>query len=472
MDTLLWVGLAAALVLIVAMSVWSGIRTRKSGEVKNGVPVVAGIIMGTLVGGSSTIGTAQLAFQFGMSAWWFTLGGSIACLILALIYTDPLRRAGCPTLVGIIRREFGSTAGMTASILSAVGTFISIISQLISATAIIAVVAPSLGMGPAVSAAALLMVLYVVFGGTKGAGIVGIVKTALLYLSMLACGIMVLMMTGGVHSFRTLVEAIDNPEGVKFFSLFARGVGTDAGACLSLVLGVLTTQTYAQGVLTAKNDRAGKLGAIVSAFLIPPIGIGGILTGLYMRANASLYPDLTAKTALTTFITAHFHPLLAGAILGTLFVAVIGTGAGLALGISSVINNDIVKKITHRFDEPKKTLAMSRVWIVVVLAAACVMSAGNLGDTILRFAFMSMGLRGAVVFAPLICALWLPGRVDRGCAVVSILVSPILVLAFGMLDVLPFDPLFIGVLASAVIMLVGFILGQKTDLQRNVHRRN
>jgi len=464
MDTLLWVGLAGALALIVAMSVWSGSRTKKSGEAKNGAPVVAGIIMGTLVGGSSTIGTAQLAFQFGLSAWWFTLGGSIACLILALIYADPLRRTGCPTLVGIIRREFGPTAGMTSSVLSAVGTFISIISQLISATAVIAVVAPALGIGAAVIAAALLMVLYVVFGGTKGAGIVGIVKTALLYVSMLACGAMVLMMTGGVSSFRALVEAIDNPEGVRFFSLFARGVGTDAGACLSLILGVLTTQTYAQGVLTAKNDRAGKLGAIASAFLIPPIGVGGILTGLYMRANASLYPGLTAKTALTTFITAHFHPLLAGVILGTLFVAVIGTGAGLALGISSIINNDIVKKITHRFDEPKKTLAMSRVWIVVVLAVACALSTGNLGDTILKFAFMSMGLRGTVVFVPLICALWLPGRISKKFALASIIISPIVTLLFGIMDILPFDSLFVGVIVSIIIMAFGYALGGKRQM--------
>ena len=42
--------------------------------------VSIGAIIGTLVGGSSTIATAQLAYTFGMSAWWFTLGAGIACL--------------------------------------------------------------------------------------------------------------------------------------------------------------------------------------------------------------------------------------------------------------------------------------------------------------------------------------------------------------------------------------------------------
>ena len=74
---------------------------------------------------------------------------------------------------------------------------------------------------------------------------------------------------------------------------------------------------------------------------------------------------------------------------------------------------------------------------------------------------MSMGLRGSVVFVPLICALWLPGRVGRRYAILSIVTSPILVLVFGLLGVLPFDSLFIGILASLAIMGWGLIQGGK-----------
>ena len=74
---------------------------------------------------------------------------------------------------------------------------------------------------------------------------------------------------------------------------------------------------------------------------------------------------------------------------------------------------------------------------------------------------MSMGLRGSVVFVPLICALWLPGQVGRRYAILSIVTSPILVLVFGLLGVLPFDSLFIGILASLAIMGWGLIQGGK-----------
>ena len=119
MNGLLYAGLAVTLLIIVGLSVWSGSRVKK--DQRNPMPVVAGVITGTLVGGSSTIGTAQLAYQFGMSAWWYTLGAGISCLILALVYAKPLRRTGCATLVSIIRKEYGPKVGMAVSVLSSVG---------------------------------------------------------------------------------------------------------------------------------------------------------------------------------------------------------------------------------------------------------------------------------------------------------------------------------------------------------------
>lgn len=102
----------------------------------------------------------------------------------------------------------------------------------------------------------------------------------------------------------------------------------DVGAGVSLLLGVLTTQTYAQAVLWSKSDRAARTGALISTVMIPPIGIGGILVGLFMRAT---HPGIVAKTALTSFVMEYMPPVISGIVLGTLFIAVVGTGAGLAL---------------------------------------------------------------------------------------------------------------------------------------------
>lgn len=450
------IGVLGTVALILGLSVYSGTRM-KGGAQKNGAAVTAGLIMGTLVGGSSTVGTAQLAYNYGMSAWWFTLGGGISCLILALCFAGPLRHNGGRTLIGMIEKEFGGTAGLSASILNTIGTFINVISQMISASAVLAVLFPNLGLFWELIITTVFMILYVVIGGRKGAGMVGILKLALLYVAMIGSGVLVLKMTGGVSGFTEMVHGIDNPEGVNFFSLFARGAGTDLGAGASLLLGVLTTQTYAQAILSARSDATARTGALISTCMIPPIGIGGILVGLYMRAN---FPGLAAKTALTTFVTQYMPGALGGVVLGTLFIAVVGTGAGLALGMSFVLNEDVLDRFTHRFDGPQKQRFMGRVWMVLVLVLACALSMGSLGDTILTFAFMSMGLRAAAVFASLCAALFFPGRVDKKWAVASIIAGPAAVFV-GRLAALPFDSLFLGVGVGVVLIVLGAVFRKK-----------
>jgi SSS family solute:Na+ symporter len=460
-------GLLAAVLGIALLAVFTGTR-RKSASASNGTAIVAGIIMGTLVGGSSTVGTAQLAYHYGMSAWWFTLGGGLACLVLALGFIGPWRRSGSQTLIGILAMEFGPGAGLAASLLSSVGTFINVISQLIAGTAVIAVAAPSLGLVPALLITAAFMALYVVFGGTHGAGVVGILKLGLLYLSMIGCGVMVLVLSGGVSGFLQTVNGIDNPAAIRFGSLFARGIGKDGGAALSLILGVLTTQTYAQAVLSAKSDAAARRGTLISAVLIPPIGTGGILVGLFMRAH---HPGIAAKTALTAFATGYLPPVLSGIMLGTLFIAVVGTGAGLVMGISTIIRRDILARFFDKAAEDKAGSLMGKGIIILTLLLGVILSSGSLGDTILNFAFMSMGLRGAVVFVPMLCALWAPGKVNRKCAMGAIIAGPVVVLLCGTLFTLPggIDPLFAGVTAALIFCAAGRILGNRVEHIRILH---
>lgn len=456
-----FIGIFIVLILVSGLSFYSGYKNTQNYQKKGNCVVVSGLIIGTLVGGSSTIGTAQLAYSYGMSAWWFTLGGGIACLILAVFYAKPLRKTGCFTLVEILSEEYGNRVGFSVSLLSSVGTFINIISQLIASVAVIEVIFPQLPIQVTVTISVVFMIIYVVFGGTTGAGKVGALKTLLLYTAMIACGIMVLNLSGGSTLFINLVNKIDNPQNVHFFSLFARGINKDLGACLSLILGVVSTQTYAQAIFVGKSDRASIKGSLLSAFLIPPIGIGGILVGLYMRASN---PTLSSKNVLMTFVIGEMPPLLGGIILGALFIAVIGTGAGLALGVVTTIKNDVIQRISSRLYSEKGEFVLSQILIVLTLTFAGILSTGSLGDIILEFAFMSMGLRGAVIFAPLCGALWFSGKIDSKYVLSAVVAAPTCVLLFNTVIKISFDSLFIGIIVSIVIMGIGFF---RKKQQRN-----
>jgi SSS family solute:Na+ symporter len=73
------IGSIITLSLIIFTGIYTGRKVKdakdfSTGGYNAGAALVSGTIIGTLVGGSSTIGTAQLAFTNGLSAWWFTLG--------------------------------------------------------------------------------------------------------------------------------------------------------------------------------------------------------------------------------------------------------------------------------------------------------------------------------------------------------------------------------------------------------------
>jgi Na+(H+)/acetate symporter ActP len=123
------IGIILTVGILLAVSLLSGRKVKDAASFTTGGGsgswMVCGAILGTLVGGQSTIGTAQLAFSFGLSAWWFTIGAALGALVLGVVYAAPLRRSGCTTLMEVVRQQYGRQAETVGSILFLVGIFIS-----------------------------------------------------------------------------------------------------------------------------------------------------------------------------------------------------------------------------------------------------------------------------------------------------------------------------------------------------------
>lgn len=491
MNLINYIGVLLVLLLIIGVGILSGRRIKSAADFatgggRSGAWMICGTIMGALVSSQASIGTAQLAFQFGASAWWFTLGSGIGCLILAVGYVVPLRHSGKSTLMGILEQEYGRGVEYIGSVLSSIGIFISVLAQVVACTGLITVIFPvSLPVAAVISV--VLMTIYVVFGGAWGAGMGGIVKLILLYISCIAGLVAVLFVSGGLSGLLQQLTGVleGTPLGAynglvtgediaaQYGSLVARGVAKDLGSGLSLMLGVLSTQTYAQAVWSGKSDRTARRGALLAAVLIPPIGVAGIAIGIFMRGQCVTQAEVDAILAaggsipegmqilestiqvFPAFVVSYLPLLFAGIVLGTLLITVVGGGAGLSLGVATIMVNDIYKKLSTRFDRPQLALSATRITIVVVLAVSAAITCVVPSATINDFGFLSMGLRGAVVFVPLTCALFCPGRISPRFALVCVVGGPVGVLAAQILQC-PIDPLFIGMAVAIVAALAGF----------------
>ena len=431
------------------VGVYTGKRVRNATDFtvsgrNAGVALVTGTITGTLLGGASTVGTAELAFRYGFSAWWFTLGGGLGCFLLALILARPLRESGLETIPQFLAQIYGPAAGPVASVFSATGMFLNIVAQVLAA---IALIVPILHLNAyhAAFITIILIVCYVSFGGAMSTGIVGTFKLIVLMAALLVTGALAYANAGGAAGLTGALPAY------PWFSMFGRGYATDIAAGFSLIVGVMSTQTYFQAMFSGKNARVSVIGALISGLIMIPCGLAGILVGMSMRLR---YPDMNAAEAFPSFVINFLPHWLGGVILAVLLVAVVGTAAGLSLGISTMLTKDIYCKFINSNAQDRQILRVTRFVLIIVVSLTMLFVAGNLKTMILQWSFLSMGLRGACIFFPLLGAVYLRKFINPKGAVVAMAVGPIAGLTWRIVCPLGLDPLYMGLLASFIILFV------------------
>jgi len=403
---------------------------------------VAGAIMGTLVGGASTIGTAQLAFLFGLSAWWFTLGAGLACLFLGLFLASPLQRGAVETIPQFIARYHGERARAWASAFSSLGMFIHIVAQLLACCALLSSLF-GLSLFHAAFIAALLVALVTLRGGMRSAGPVGLIKLLLLYCTMIGAGSLAILKSGGFTGLSSHFEPF------PWFSLFGYGVQEGVSDLVSMLVGVVSTQIYLQAIFSARDPRTARQGALLSALLIPPMGLFGIAVGLYMRQTQ---PTLDSVLALPNFLLENLPPLFAGPAFAVLLFAAVGTAAGLTLGVGTTLQVDLLARFSQGTD---KRLQHLRLTTFAVLAVAMGLVLANLGSAIMQWSFLSMGLRGATLALPLLAAIFFGERTSRRGGALAILLGPSSAILVGLTGWPEWPPLYVGLAVALGCLLLG-----------------
>ena len=485
------IGVVLTVALLLAVSWLSGRKVKDAHSFTTsgnaGSWMVCGAMLGTLAGGQSTIGTAQLAFCYGVSAWWFTIGAGLGALVLGLLYAGPLRRSGCSTLLEVVSREYGRTAETVGSVLFLLGIFISIMSQVLSSSAMLGSLFGLPTLWASITGAVLIM-LMVLFGGIRSAGAGGIVKLVLLYLCSLAAGIVVWHIGGGLAGLRDGVdEAYRSPALAQFNGLsgiesihrrygspFARGAFKDLGGCLSLVLGVVCTQSYAQCIWSAATTPKARRGAVLCAVFMPVIGAACTLVGIYMRGHYVTAAEVSAlqaagetiptgigviensAQAFPAFILHHLPTWLGGLMLGTMLINILGCGSGLSLGAATILVRDVygnLKRLMGTVSSPLSALMQTRLSIVGILTAAVIATLVFRGTFINDLGFLSLGLRAVAILFPLCFALWKPGRFEPRRVLLSMPVGVAAMLLANFTS-LPGDAVYYGLAASLATILI------------------
>ncbi|MBM9521061.1 sodium:solute symporter family protein, partial [Desulforhopalus vacuolatus] len=220
----------------------------------------------------------------------------------------------------------------------------------------------------------------------------------MLYAIMISAAAIALSRGGGISG---IISAL--PVKSEHLNIFAMGTSRTLLDLAAMVAGVLSTQIYLQAIFSAKTVREARNGALLSAAVIPPIGLLGIIIGLYLKGA---YPELAANSAeaLPFFFKIAFPEPIAALCAAGLLLVVLGTGSGLILGVSTNIYVDVILKSRNQVTGSLRGVRICA--LTVLLSSAGIVLLGS-RSAILQWSYLSMGLRGSAVFAGLCIAVFL-----------------------------------------------------------------
>lgn len=386
-----------------------------------GAPGVSWVIIGTLVGGASTIGTVQMAYENGVSAWIFTLGSGIACLLLGMLFSRTLRERGTVTISEFLGLHFGKPFQAYSSLFTSLGMFVHVVGQFLASMAILQSIF-HFSVWAAIVTTFFLLALFAVFGGVSGAGLIGKFKFFMLYGMLVVSAGVAIRLAGGLGA---LLEPFAGE--TRLFSLFSYGTRQGMIDLGSMIVGVISTQIYLQAIFSAKDVRAARNGAYLSAAVTPPVGVLGIMIGLYLRAH---HPELAGNSAqaLPFFLNTYFPPVVAAFFSAGLLLVVLGTGAGLILGVTTNLAVDFFGAALRKM-KPGRHLLWLRMISLTVLGLSVILVLTGLDSTILQWSYLSMGLRGSAIFCGLCLAVFIkPWTRFAGLRIALYLLPPVYIL--------------------------------------------
>jgi solute:Na+ symporter, SSS family len=451
-------------IALTAAGLWIGRSVRGSRDFfvagRNlSAPLIFSTVLAANIGAGTTVGAAGLAYQEGVSAWWWNGSAGIGSLVLAWWIGPRLWRLaaehGFYTAGDYLEYRYSPTVrGVTASFIW-LGTLAILAVQLLAGAAVLTAVA-GLSKASGVLIGAIVMMIYFVAGGLLGSAWVNMLQLIVLIGGFLASMPLLYTAVGGSGSF----AAMSVPHARYWDVMYSTGSGLSGWAMLFVLTpAFIISPGLLQKTFGARDERALRLGVGLQglaqmAFACIPVFFGIAARAAQVRVDN---PNLVLPTVLAADL-----PVLLGALaLAAVFSAEVSTCDAILFMLSTSLSQDLYK----RFIDPG--VSDRRLLLVARLAAV----AGGIGGVILALRLETIvgGLRifysllSVSLFVPVLGGLFVRRAAARDALASMAAGNGALIAATyigGGQGIGPLNPEMLGLIASAaafwgVMMLRG-----------------
>jgi SSS family solute:Na+ symporter len=301
---------------------------RRSGGLATG-----GSLAATILGGSSTLGLAGLAFAQGLTGSWWLLVGALGLLCL-LVFIPVIKAQPVYTLPELIGSWYGSGVRRIASVLILISWLGIVGAQANAAGRILSTFFGGSGPGWTLACGG-VFILYTAAGGQLSVIRTDLVQILLIVAGLVGCAALGLAALGGPAGLRAAL-----PPGHLSFPL-SPGMRPGELAVLLLVVG----STYLIGpdmlsrVFCSRSVPAARRGIVYTVIIIVPMAFVIALIGLEAR---TAFPGASPEAAFPLMIKNILPPALAGLAVTALIAAFLSSADTTLLTMSAIIAVDLM----------------------------------------------------------------------------------------------------------------------------------
>ena len=435
------------LAMLVCVGIWTAKKTKTTEDF-----MVAGRSIGIwrftaamaacVIGGSLTMGSSTLAYNFGIGAIW--LGG--ICAVSIFLLSLFLRTKLSDMRILSAAEGFGVFYGPYARVLSAVVMMIYMFMVgVVQVVAVGTILNVMFGWSPQISMliGGIVVLAYIVIGGMWAVTYTDIVQFLIMTLGVcILCPALAIHGIGGFGNFIANAPA-------SHLDITGLGASRIIAYIFLYTPGFLVGQDIWQRAFTAKNPKIARRGTAMAAAYIFLYTVALIIIGICL---VIAIPDLDNPDLAFATATASFTPTgVRGVIMAAAMAAVMSTASSEIMGTATVAFNDLIANTKREFTE-KQGIMITRVIAIIVglLAIVCALWIQSVLVALdVAYAFIS-----GCVFIPLVFAFLLK-KVSAKAGLFSLLGSFITVIIFMVKDGLAATtPIMFGMLVSAVIFFV------------------
>ncbi|KYH28078.1 sodium:solute symporter family protein [Clostridium colicanis] len=322
-------------------------------------PLVAVTITGLAIGGASTIGVSEQAFDVGLSAGWYNVAWGAGAICMGLLAAKKYRKLNITTVPEFFERFYDKKSRI-ACVIGQIIIQIAITSlQYIAGGAMLTSMLPSIfSLKTGILFSSFVFIGITCVGGMMTAGLTNILNIILIYTGIIISAITIIIKGGGMESIIAnlpksipYMHPIKGLGGIVIFSWFA-----------VMITQCLSCQGVVQIALSAKDEKTARNGFVIGGLMMLPIGFIAALIGIAAKA---IYPDINATVALPKIIMS-LSPILAGITLAALWAADVSTACSLLLGSATLLSQDIYKRFINPSADSKKLGRVNKISTAVL----------------------------------------------------------------------------------------------------------